>query len=699
MPLVRRLHAAILAFFVFHFRTRAIVRTLRAAHAAELRETPVQNWPMLQAKQRAEIAAIRAGKLETVDRKSWQWPFLPASVQRMSVPIIKVTPYNLRRMSRTPVPRRAINLIKNSVISLKWDIRAIKDEKPVDSPDEQKERIRILKKTLRHPNNQDSWQSLMEMSIEDILIFGAFSTEMGITLDPERPVKLWAVNVESIRIFPAWTEANADDFPHYAQMTGLKGERGAIIFFDDELMYIKDNPSTDTPFGLGKMEVAFTSVNDFLGVQSMSGKAGVDQVHKTWLWWENPQSDSAYQIVRRHIQNDLEGQAKVSLIGGMKKPEVIEITPVLEQDLLLNWQELLIRMIANAFDLSAMSLGVEHDVNRAVGQVLDDKDFRAAVVPMARRIEEAITRRVIHKMLGWYDLEFAFLNLDDADRVTQMDICAQMYSCNAITPEGICERLGAEPPNTPFAKMTQVEAMLVTQEATQKMQEAMQQRQAEQQKQDQMDQMDQQTKLAKEQGLQQTRRLDKAGVPAAPSNVPNGIPGKPQLPMQQPGMPGMQPGMGAPKPPAAAKPKQLTAPKPIKLPKFPIAGSQWSAAEIAKMQPKDVDQKIKDKKLPAAPKLMKEMTKQEPLIIEEMSEALAAYFDKQLEQEQKDNTNKLRPKVIEKWRKELQKKYSAQKRKDMDYTEWVTKKAKKEKPGTPGKIGKPGRLGTKAWPL
>ncbi len=289
------------------------------------------------------------------------------SLRRQQTPLLKMSPYNLRRMSRTPVPRRAMNMIKGAIISLTADVRPIEGVEVKDKK-EQAERIRIAKQIFHHPNNDDSLQTFTEQGLEDYLVLRCIrGRKLGLTVDPRRPLKMWPVNVESIRLMPAWTESTPD-MPRYVQMTGLKGERGALAFYDDEMMYLKDNPSTDNPFGLGCMEIAFQSVNDFLGVQGMSGRAGTDQVHKTWLWWLSPQPDTTMQIVRRHIQNDLEGQAKISLISGAPKPDVVEVSPVVIEDLLIPWQEMLIRMIANGFNMSAMALGIEHDINRAVGE-------------------------------------------------------------------------------------------------------------------------------------------------------------------------------------------------------------------------------------------------------------------------------------------------------------------------------------------
>jgi hypothetical protein len=578
------------------------------------------------------------------------------SVQRLSMPVSKSTPFNLRRFSRTPVARRAINLIKNSVTAQAWDVRPI-DGIPVDDPDEQAQRIKIAKAIFNHPNNTESHQSELEMEIEDLCIMGASATELRLTLDPKRPLKMWPMDASTVRIFVSWSESTPD-LPHYAQMTGLQGERGAILFYDDEIMYIKDNPATDNPFGLGKLETAFQVVNDLLGVQRMSGMAGSDQTRKNWLWWEQPQTDEAFQIVRRHIQNELEGQAKVSLIGGMKKPDVLEITPVTIDDLLLPWHEMLIRMIANAFDMSAMALGIEHDVNRAVGDVLKDSDFRSAVVPMAKRIQEARTRKILHNKLGWYDLEYVFLSLDDPDLETKTDMNARMYSANALTPNEWRLSVGKQPLKSSFADLTQFEAMMLNQEL-----------------------MAQLT----DQSAQKTFDRQQSAQQSAPAGGAGGE---------------------GPKPPSQgsiSRGGQIESPKPMALPKFPIAGTKWNAREIAQMPVNDLAQRIDGGELPHPKKLLIDMQNQDPNILEQMSDQVKDYFKHVLDDEaSEDQDEEIPQKTLDQMMKELRKRTSKQNNRSDDMTQYLQDVNQRWKMATPGKPGaktyravkNPGKPGT-----
>jgi hypothetical protein len=372
---------------------------------------------------------------------------------------LKNSPYNLRRFSETPIPRRAINLIKNAVMSLRWQVQPTSGEDDLNPDREQ--RIKIAEECLKRPNNTESFREWMEAVVEDFLLNGAGCIEPRMTPYYQRPFKAWACDSSTIRIFMDWTEGTPDR-PRYAQMTGLKGERGIVTFLDSELIYIRDNARTSTPFGLGKLEVAFLTVNNFLGAQDMAGRAGADQVHKTWLWWAQTLQPGHVQTIRRHITNEIEGQAKVSLIAGVQKPEIVEVTPVTPEDLLIEWQKFMIDIIANAFDLSPMALGQTDHTNRAIGQVMADSDFRSAVVPTARRFEEAITRHLIHGFLGWKDLEFKFIDLDDPDALTKTIIQQRYYMMNSITPDEIREKDGKPPLPGGWGKLTSSQLQILT---------------------------------------------------------------------------------------------------------------------------------------------------------------------------------------------------------------------------------------------
>ena len=189
----------------------------------------------------------------------------------------------------------------------------------------------------------------------------------------------------------------------------------------------------------------------------------------TWLWWSSSINPAHMQTVRRHITNEIEGQAKISLMAGAPKPEILDVTPLKPEDLLLEWQKFLIDVIAAAFDLSPMALGQTEHTNKATGQVMADSDFRSSVLPTAKRVEEAITRHILHGFLGWEDLEFRFIDLEDPDALTRTIIQQRQYMMNAITPDEIRKKNNQPPLAAGWGKLTSTQMQLLLAEAMAKM--------------------------------------------------------------------------------------------------------------------------------------------------------------------------------------------------------------------------------------
>ena len=196
--------------------------------------------------------------------------------------------------------------------------------------------------------------------IEDALTGGFGAIEMEPTGDPERPAMLWPVDGASIRINARWNGRRIAAVR--AGVAGAAGlERGG--FRDDQLMYIRMNPRSFTPFGLGPLEVAFETVNQFLSAHRFAGKLAANAVAQYALWL-NEATPTQHDRLIRWWQDEIEGTGRVPLLSTAQKPEVLRFAQGTDADLRLAWQEFLIRMVANAFGLPPLMLGLEADVNR-----------------------------------------------------------------------------------------------------------------------------------------------------------------------------------------------------------------------------------------------------------------------------------------------------------------------------------------------
>jgi capsid portal protein len=99
----------------------------------------------------------------------------------------------------------------------------------------------------------------------------------------------------------------------------------------------------------------------------------------------------------------------------------------------LAWQEFLVTMIANAFDLPPMMLGQTQSVNKAAAGEYANEAFQNAVAPLAKLIADHLTRDVIAKKLGWEDLRFVWTELESRDETVELAIQMQLLSAGVIS--------------------------------------------------------------------------------------------------------------------------------------------------------------------------------------------------------------------------------------------------------------------------
>jgi len=104
-----------------------------------------------------------------------------------------------------------------------------------------------------------------------------------------------------------------------------------------------------------------------------------------------------------------------------------------DADLRLAWQEFLIRMVANAFGLPPLLLGLESDVNRSTAAELADEAFRGAILPLAQLIAGHITRDLFAKCIGWRGFEFVFNDLSARDENTELAVQVQLLQAGVLT--------------------------------------------------------------------------------------------------------------------------------------------------------------------------------------------------------------------------------------------------------------------------
>lgn len=376
------------------------------------------------------------------ERKTLALPAILTPVQFPGQAIPKPTPVNLRRFAETPVVRRAINVIKDRIAAMDWQIRVRRGYTSIEDRAIDNTRANALRQVLEEPNAADSFRTMIEQVIEDALTGGYGAIEMEPTGDPERPAMLWPVDGASIRINPRW-DGQAES-ARYAQVVPGHTEAGAVELRDNQLIYMRMNPRSFTAFGLGPLEVAFETVNQFLSAHRFAGKLAANAVAQYALWL-NEASPAQHDRLIRWWQDEIEGTGRVPLLSTEQKPEVLRFAQGTDADLRLAWQEFLIRMVANAFGLPPLLLGLESDVNRSTASELADEAFRGAILPLAQLIAGHITRDLFAKCIGWREFEFVFNDLNARDESTELAVQVQLLNAGVLTVDEVRAMRGLAP--------------------------------------------------------------------------------------------------------------------------------------------------------------------------------------------------------------------------------------------------------------
>lgn len=374
-------------------------------------------------------------------RKTLAMPAILSPVQFPGHLLPKPTPMNLRRFAETPVVRRAINVIKDRVAAMDWQVRIRRGVDALTIMDTEK-KLAALRRTLEEPNASDSFRTLIEQVIEDALTGGYGAIEMEATAEAERPAMLWPVDGATIRVNAKW-DGDAES-ARYAQVMLGQMESNAVELRDNQLMYIRMNPRSFTPFGLGPLEVAFETVNQFLSAHRFASKLAANSVAQYALWL-NEATPAQHDRLIRWWQDEIEGTGRVPLISTEQKPEVLRFAQGTDADLRLAWQEFLIRMIANAFGLPPLLLGLESDVNRSTAAELADEAFRGAISPLAHLLAGHFTRDLFAKCIGWREFEFVFNDLSARDEETELAVQVQLLQAGVLTVDEVRAMRGLGP--------------------------------------------------------------------------------------------------------------------------------------------------------------------------------------------------------------------------------------------------------------
>ena len=366
-------------------------------------------------------------------------------------PLPRYAPLRLRLLSRTPYARRAICAIKDPIKQMRWEIRP---KKGIAMNSEIQRQIAAVTEVFREPNGADDFMSFTEQVLEDFLAVSAGCYEQQPSGDKQRPMNLFPVDGQSIQVIPAWDGNPLSE--HYVQVHShtmdIAGE--GTRFKDQELTFIRPNPSTEQPYGYGPLEIAARSISRSLGVAEFAGDAASNAQPPNMLWL-GPVDNITLNKFRRYWRDEIEGQGVTPITGGPLEPKAVKLHSGDDSALYLKWQQFLIHEIATAFNLSVLNFNPEISMAGDIADISAKQDWQHAIRPTAKSLQSYYTRHTINKGMGFYSLEFLFEGLDREDEMELAEIYKIYYQNNLTTPNDFrVNKLGLEPSDNDWADKT-----------------------------------------------------------------------------------------------------------------------------------------------------------------------------------------------------------------------------------------------------
>jgi len=366
---------------------------------------------------------------------------------------------DLLDLAESPIPSRAITLIADKVSVLDYIITPKAGFEDGKYDDE----IAIVKSVIENPNHEDGdWPTFVRQIVEDQLTFdfGCWEyVDHPKYIDDNGLLGLFAVPGFTIEKVIGWDGTPSK--PRWAQrIEGYESTRPPIPLLDSQLEVLINRKRTGRVYGISPLEVAITLMDALLGVQSYQAEVASNTYPAFLFFMGKEATEDQVTEYRRYWEQEIRGLGRPGIIGNMDDPKTIQLKTMTDEGLYLQYEEMLIRILAFTFKLKPQDFSVERDVNRSQGEVSQAASIEEAIRPYALALQRRITARVMPKIAllarkpRIKELMFFYDNIDPWDEKEQTDITRIELETDQITIDEARAVKGRAPLENGFGDLT-----------------------------------------------------------------------------------------------------------------------------------------------------------------------------------------------------------------------------------------------------
>ena len=355
----------------------------------------------------------------------------------------------LRDFSRSAIPHRAISLIRDGVLAQNWRIV------PAKAGDKRsyKQAITAIENVIKHPNETDDYRTFWGQIINETLIGDNGAAEVVFTGNSRQPIKLYPVNGFSLEYCHGFFEN-----PNQPRFCQRNNQLAPVYLYDEDVLYIQHNKTTDSAFGLSPLEAAYKELLALVDVQEYANNQASNALPKNALNLGENVSSQDLAAYRKYFTEEVYGKGITPILGGTKGASSLKIGAEGDSELFLEWQKHLITIISLSFGVDPKKLGQGSNTDRSTVEEQNESMLNEAIRPYCQLIQDAINDKII-KRLGLSDsLRFEFYYEDTQEqKMKAQQIVVDQWNTNALTLAEYREKLGLPQINSPYNNMSQAE--------------------------------------------------------------------------------------------------------------------------------------------------------------------------------------------------------------------------------------------------
>lgn len=368
-----------------------------------------------------------------------------------------------RACNAVPVARVCVNSLKEKITKTKW---VIKNKDPMAKEDESQ--IETITNLLRTPNPNDTFRSLMDKMLEDLLVLDSVAVEK--TRYPNGELaQLFYVDAATIR--PVFDEYGNQDIEidlktkegnqrlpvSYLQVMDNSPyggpESGEIVgaWPKKDMIYFHMHPQgtmENYGYGLSPLEGVLSVVNNLLNSDNFNGSYFDEGAFPPLILQLAGQLDQRnLEAYREYLYAEIEGNFhRPAIMAGGGEMKIHNLKEMTNRDMqFMEYTQWLSKLLSAAYGLSPQDIGITDDVNRATSMTMKQLSESKGYGSILNLIKEVINEEIIRKDFGFNDLEFAWIEEDALEPETSMRIYDTALKNGTMTLNEVREKLGLTP--------------------------------------------------------------------------------------------------------------------------------------------------------------------------------------------------------------------------------------------------------------